>query len=333
MTSQQKQKPKRRSQPPAWLTVRYAAEYGVLRTAIALLRVMGIDRASRVNGALWRRFAPYTRRHAAALRHLQIAFPDLGEREREKIARDVWENLGRTAAEALMIDTFASEPWRVRLTSPEVVQAVRERAGGRAVIAPIHSGNWEVFAPALTEHRLSGALIYQRVKNPYGERFLRRTREKYCPGGMYPKNENAVRRLVSWLRAGNAVVILSDQRAHGAMPLFFGHPAPSTPLPAYMARSFDAPLVAARVVRTSGANFDLEFKEIPVPRTDDRDADIAAATQALQAVYEDWITEHPGQWMWAHRRWSHAGPPEGWSPDGQKKTRGPKAARRKTPAS
>lgn len=288
----------------------YALQYAALRAFVALLRSLGIDRASAVNGALWQTFAPYTKRHTAALRHLKIAFPEKTDEERETIARQVWNNLGRTAAEGLMIDTITREFSRVRIVSPKVLERIKNEHGGKAVIAPMHSGNWEVFAPASSEYGLSAALIYQKVKNPYAERFLRGMREKYCPGGMYPKSESAVRRLVSWLRAGNLVVILADQRARGALPKFFGHTAPSTPLPAYMARSFDAPLIAARVVRTDGVHFELELKEIPVSREGDRDADIAAGTQALQSVFEEWIREHPGQWMWAHRRWSLAGPPK-----------------------
>ncbi len=288
----------------------YALQYAGLRAFIVLLRSLGIDRASAVNGALWETFAPYTKRHKAALRHLKIAFPEKTDEEREAIARQVWNNLGRTAAEALMIETFEHEPERVRLVSTDVLERIKKTYGGRAVVAPMHSGNWEVLAPACVGYELYAALIYQRVKNPYAERFLRDTREKYCPGGMYPKKDGAVRRLISWLRAGNLVVILADQRARGALPLFFGHPAPSTPLPAYMAHSFDAPLIAARIVRTSGAHFELELKEVDVPRDRDRDAAMAAGTQALQSVFEGWIREHPGQWMWAHRRWSLAGPPK-----------------------
>jgi KDO2-lipid IV(A) lauroyltransferase len=290
--------------------ISYALQYAVLRTLIVLLRSLGIDRASSVNGALWETFAPYTKRHKAALRHLNIAFPDKTDEQREAIARQVWNNLGRTAAEALMIDAIAREPERVRLLNPDLLERIKNEYGGKAVIAPMHSGNWEVFAPACTRYQLGAALIYQRVKNPYADQFLRDMREKYCPGGMYPKSESGVRRLVSWLRAGNIAVVLADQRARGALPQFFGHTAPSTPLPAYMARSFDAPLIAARAIRTNGAYFELEIKEVPVPRDGDRDADIAAGTQALQSVFETWIREHPGQWMWAHRRWSLAGPPK-----------------------
>jgi KDO2-lipid IV(A) lauroyltransferase len=291
-------------------SVRFFLEYAAFRMMVALLRSLGFDRASAVNGKLWEIVAPHTHRHKAALRHLAVAFPDKTAEERQALARAAWNNLGRTVAEAFLIDVIAKEPSRVRLASPKVLKHILADHKGKAVIAPMHAGNWEVLAPAFTEYGLSGALIYQRVNNPYAERFLRETRLKYCPGGMYPKSDSAVRRLVSWLRAGNAVVILADQRAKGAKPKFFGHTASSTPLPAYMARNFDAPLIACRVVRTNGAHFELEFKNVPVPRDGNRDSDIAEATQSLQSVFENWIRERPGQWMWSHRRWSYKGPPK-----------------------
>jgi Kdo2-lipid IVA lauroyltransferase/acyltransferase len=42
---------------------------------------------------------------------------------------------------------------------------------------------------------------------------------------------------------------------------------------------------------------------VPVPETNDREADALVATAALQAQLEAFIREAPGQWMWAHRRW------------------------------
>jgi KDO2-lipid IV(A) lauroyltransferase len=50
-------------------------------------------------------------------------------------------------------------------------------------------------------------------------------------------------------------------------------------------------------------HFYIETERIEVPRTADRDADIAEATRRIHALFEQWIREHPEQWMWAHRRW------------------------------
>ena len=30
---------------------------------------------------------------------------------------------------------------------------------------------------------------------------------------------------------------------------------------------------------------------------------VAGAMQAMTSVVEGWVREHPGQWLWMHRRW------------------------------
>ncbi|WP_425349125.1 hypothetical protein [Methylobrevis pamukkalensis] len=70
-----------------------------------------------------------------------------------------------------------------------------------------------------------------------------------------------------------------------------------------LARRLGLPLVAGRVVRTQGARFRIEATPVEVPRSTDAEADIAETTRRVNAVFERWIREYPGQWMWGHRKW------------------------------
>jgi Kdo2-lipid IVA lauroyltransferase/acyltransferase len=300
--------------------MRHGGEYAVLRLFERLFRALGPDRASAFSGWLWQTIAPLTRRQTSALTHLEVAFPGKSAAERTGITRDVWNNLGRTFAEALLIREIGTDPGRIRLRSPDVMKII-EGARGRVVVTSMHYANWELIAPAFQAVGFPMAFIYQRVKNPLSERRLRRLRLTFFEGGVYPKGEAAPRRLIGWLKKGNPVLILADQRTGDLRTNFFGYSAPTTPLPAFMARNFDAPLIAARLVRTHGAQFDLYLELIAVPQTDDAQSDIAEASQTIQSVFERWIRAQPGQWMWAHRRWTHKGPPADWTP--QTKTRDP----------
>jgi KDO2-lipid IV(A) lauroyltransferase len=99
--------------------------------------------------------------------------------------------------------------------------------------------------------------------------------------------------------------ILADLRENAGIKVpFFGMPAPSTTFPAMVARSLDVPLLVQQTVREPGVRFRFRLETIDVPRTDDRDADIAAATARVQAAFERNIRERPEQWMWSHRRWA-----------------------------
>jgi len=40
-----------------------------------------------------------------------------------------------------------------------------------------------------------------------------------------------------------------------------------------------------------------------VPRDPDGRVNIQGTMQAITAVVEQWVREHPEQWLWLHRRW------------------------------
>jgi KDO2-lipid IV(A) lauroyltransferase len=50
--------------------------------------------------------------------------------------------------------------------------------------------------------------------------------------------------------------------------------------------------------------FRLEVQDkLELPRTENGAIDVAATCQLLNDVVEGWVREHPGQWMWFHKRW------------------------------
>jgi KDO2-lipid IV(A) lauroyltransferase len=50
--------------------------------------------------------------------------------------------------------------------------------------------------------------------------------------------------------------------------------------------------------------FRVDLTEAIEPRRDaDGKVDIAGTMQAVTSVVEDWVREHPEQWLWVHRRW------------------------------
>jgi KDO2-lipid IV(A) lauroyltransferase len=292
-------------QRPLLLRISHRLEYGLLRVLEGLARLLGPDRASALSGRLWRLIAPRTARHRRALENLARAFPDKDLGEREAIARAMWDNLGRTMAEGLMLERVVTDPGRVRISEADLAQV--RAVGGRAIFASLHYGNWEVVMWPVTALGYAPAGVYQRVQNPLIDARVAHLRRFVLTAGIYDKGHGTPRRLVKLARADHPIGVLADHREmRGIRVPFFGHPAPTTPLPAFLARNLDLPLIAGRSIREGGVRFRVESEEVPVPRTADRHADVEAATAALQAVFERWIREDPTQWMWAHRRWDAA---------------------------
>jgi Kdo2-lipid IVA lauroyltransferase/acyltransferase len=283
-------------------TLRYRIEYTAFRLVGALLAALPVEVASNLSGAAWRLVAPHLSRHRRALEHLALAYPDRTLEERDAIARQMWENLGRTFAEFFHLRELAGGQ-RAAFSQPAIAELIGKTYSNGVVCAP-HLGNWELSIVAATRVGFKAAGVYQRIKNPFVDAYATNMRQQLYPGGLYVKGGEAAKRLLRYAKDGGTVALLADLRENRSVLVpFFGHPARSTTFPASIARTLRLPLFAGGAIRERGCQFRLEIEEVAVPVTADRDADIVAATAALQASFEKLIRAHPEQWMWAHRRW------------------------------
>jgi KDO2-lipid IV(A) lauroyltransferase len=282
-------------------SLRHKFEYFAFLTVAAAMRMLPLEFASHWSGRIWRLLAPFLHRHRRALDNLALAFPEKTPAELEEIARDMWENLGRTFAEFFHIDRIFNSG-RIEFESRELVESLRGH--GRGVACGLHLGNWEILTQAgmLMDWRPAG--VYQKIANPFVDRYVSAMRAPYYPGGLMEKSPRAAVTLLRYAREGGTVALLADHReSRGIASPFFGRSAPSNPFPALVARSVDAPLYVFRAKRLNGVRFSIRITQVPVPRTEDRDADVAVATRNLQSILELMVRDAPDQWMWIHRRW------------------------------
>ena len=283
-------------------------EYAALRLVYALVRAVPLSIGTRISAAIVGWIGPLTSRHRRALDHLKLAMPELTDGEREKIVRGMWRNIGTVIVEALQFDRLARETDRFTHNFNGVDRIIKEAPEG-CVFVSCHLANWEILPMALRATHRVPAGVYQKLANPLSDAFLKGVREPYYPGGLFPKSHSTARHLLAVAKGGGDIAVLADLRdLRGVQVPFFGKLAWSTPFPAMIARSFDRPILAACPVRIGPSRFRFDYREIEVPHTEDRDADIAAATANIQACFEDWIREHPDQWLWTHRKWA----PRGW---------------------
>ncbi len=187
---------------------------------------------------------------------------------------------------------------------------------GSAVGVSLHTGNWELSIYPFSHSGARPAAVYRKVKNPYVDKYLRDQRKTLYPGGLLAKGrdehgsnaeaQRTARLIMDYVRRGGRLGIVCDLYERGGMPVpFFGHPAPSTPIPAMIARRFGTRIWMSRCIRVGKASrFQIEVKELRVPRSGNSAEDMRAIMVGLHAQFEAWIREHPEQWMWSNRRWS-----------------------------
>jgi KDO2-lipid IV(A) lauroyltransferase len=167
-----------------------------------------------------------------------------------------------------------------------------------------HLANWELPAVAAQRHGLPAAALYRTPNNRAIARDILAMRRPVM-GELIPASTAAPIRMMEALDAGLHLGMLVDQRfGRGPQVRFLGRTATANPLLARLARRFDCPVHGARAIRLPGNRFRLELTEaIALPRDARGVVDVDAATQAINDIIAGWIREHPGQWLWQHRRW------------------------------
>jgi KDO2-lipid IV(A) lauroyltransferase len=270
----------------------------------AALRALPLDIASAAGGALARWVGPRLGVSKRARRNLRAALPEVSTARIEAILRGMWDNLGRVAAEYPHLRHIRVFPPDGRVETRGIEHLDRALAAGRPVILfGGHLGNWEIAALAAGQYGLDIAQIYRAANNPLVDRMISQFRGHR--GEFIPKGVVASRRAIAALRRGAHLALLADQKLNDGIPVpFFGRPAMTAPALALLALHFDCTVLPARVERLQGARFRLTlYPRLELPKSGDRDADVATVMTAVNATLEGWIRERPEQWFWVHSRW------------------------------
>ncbi|CEJ85051.1 Lipid A biosynthesis acyltransferase [Hyphomicrobium sp. GJ21] len=296
--------------------LQFRLEYALLRLIVGIVRIVPLDVATHLSAWSWRRLAPLInpKRHKRALDNLRIAFPEKSEAERTAIALAHWENLGRVMAETMRIDQVIADPTRLVIRNPKVFERYSSKLGP-IVGASLHMGNWELAIWPLTIAGADPACVYRSVNNPYIDRYLRYQRRDLYPGGMFGRgkvegdhgeSQKTARIIMDFVRCGGRLGVVCDLYDRSGLPVpFFGKDARTVAIPAMIARRAGARIWMSRCMRIGkDSRFEIELKELRIPRTANHGEDVKWATAAMTRQFEEWVREMPEQWMWSNRRWS-----------------------------
>lgn len=285
-------------------------EYMAFRLCLGLLGVLPLPVALRVGeaGALLALALGRRHRRIASL-NLAIAFPAASQRERRRILRRSYLNLGRMAAEVAHLGRLTPEAVDKRITIVNRAAWKREldrpRTSGGFILTA-HFGSWELLAYA---HGLLGYpvhVVYRRLRNPLVDRYMISLRAR-AGTKMITKGSGA-RAIVRALEEKQILVLLIDRnrtRGQGVFVDFFGLPACTTTGLARLAARPGVRVVPAFLVREGrSGRHRLEWgPDVELERTGDREADMRANTERFTKVIEEAIRRHPDHWFWVHRRW------------------------------
>jgi KDO2-lipid IV(A) lauroyltransferase len=270
-----------------------------------VFRLMPIETASSVGGAVLRLLGPMTGAHKTAERNLRIAFPELDAAGRKRLLVAQWDNLGRLTAEFQLMHKLTPASGRVEIVGGERLRAVAQ-SGKPAILVSGHFSNWEVMAAVIVHLGVKCQVTYRAANNPYIDRRIIDTRRSYGVTLMAPKGGDGSREVLAAMAEGEAVAFLNDQKFNqGVVAPFFGVPATTAPGPTRLTLRFGCPMIPMSVERVGkAARFRVTiWDDIAPEKTGDRTADIQRGVQNVNAFVEARVREHPEEWFWTHRRW------------------------------
>ena len=284
----------------------------LVRGLFWLARMLGTERASRCGGAIVRTVGPFLPAHRTAMANLRAAYPEKDEAAIRALAREAWDNLGRTGAEYAHLHTlFDVDPadpasQRMEVEGASYFEDLRDD-GKPGLIFAAHLANWELPAICAARYGLEATAIFRPPNDLAAARLVQEVRRETM-GGLAAAGQGAVFSMQGVVERGGHLGQLIDQHfTRGVVVEFFGRPVLVNPLLGKLARHYECPVHGVRVVRRADARFRLELTPpLDLPRDATGAIDVQGAMQAMTRVVEEWVRDNPGQWLWMHRRWRPA---------------------------
>lgn len=264
-----------------------------------------VPRPGRV-GRLIYRLLPI--RRGTLLTNLRHVFASsLSEAQIRQLAQAHYEHLWRCVCEVASW-LIAPQRFHYRVEVAESAWAYDLRRGGRLVLVA-HLGNFELVPLASLWENPEVRDRFHVIRRPLPFRWLDRlVHRAFARAGIgVIRDHGALRVVEQTLQRGESVAFMLDQHAgprHGVVVDFFGQPASTFRSLAELSLRLDQPVVPYLTWRESDGTHVVRFDEpIFAERRDDPEAAVRATTQAYSDVLEHFISRHPEQWFWVHRRW------------------------------
>jgi KDO2-lipid IV(A) lauroyltransferase len=241
------------------------------------------------------------------LENLEIAFPEMARRDRERILGGVFQSLGWQIGEFCKMPHYSRQQAESFIRYDGLEHYLQAKSRGKGVLVLTgHLGAWELssFFHSLMGYPMS--LVIRRLDNPLVDAYVNRIRCLH--GNRVIHKDDFARGLLTSMHQGDTVGILMDTNMTPPQGLFvpyFGVEACTASGLARVALHSGASVLPGFLLwEASERRYVLRFgPELEVIRTGDMTHDIFANTAMFTATIEAYVRRYPEQWLWVHRRW------------------------------
>ena len=293
----------------------YFIQYAGLKTACFCLRLIPYRAACAFGRFCTGSVAHIMRkRFERSVHDIQLAFPEKSVQEAREIARQSWRNMGQILAEFVHLSALSRQQFlqKVEVRGVEKIQQARQHTGG--IIHIGHITNWEAFGLAAGAVGFEANVMAQKVDNPYVDAETNRLRHTFGGITVYSNHHaNPFFTAVRLLKKHQLLGILTDQNAVASEIFmhFLGRVAAVSPITALLSIRLQIPVLPVVVTREK-QRLICTVEDPILPPTEYSQENIRAFTRQLTDIYERWIRQYPGNWLWAHNRWKREKEGQKW---------------------
>ncbi len=240
------------------------------------------------------------------LKNLELTLPEKSEAELLKIRKEFYKHMCDMFMEMIKSMTISEEEVKKKyhVKNIEVLQEIEKE---KSILIPCaHYANWEWNISINLYLQSKGFCIYQKIENPYVNKFVRKLRSKW---NTTPITDKQTIRSVFNNEKNNirgVYGMVSDQsppwKKASYWSAFMGVKVPIHTGVEQLARKLNLAVVFLKVTKVKRGYYEAEF--IPIAIDGKETASNEITDQFLRLV-ENQIEEEPAYYFWTHRRWKH----------------------------
>ncbi len=238
-------------------------------------------------------------RKKVVLKNLEIAFPNLSEKERKKIAKQFYKNFVFYMADMVESLEISKEELanKVKIIGEENINKAL-KSGKPVVFMTAHFGNWEVAPKVIGAFYTKLTVLMREFDNPKLGEFFKKSRNSF---NISTLNKRAsARDIIKALKNGNALGVLIDQHSKSQKAekvLFFNQEVAFNKAVSTLSKKFGA--IVVPFFTYTQDKYVVEFLE---PRSIGENESIHNFTQWQANIIEEMIKKHPSEYYWFHKR-------------------------------
>lgn len=245
-------------------------------------------------------------RRSVVLTNLRLCFPELGEAEREALARRHFVAFAQSALDR-SLGWWAPQDRLERIIRIRGIEHLTERGDRPTIMLCPHFVGLDAGATRISMY-LTACSVFSQQKNPLFNRLLYHGRTRFNPALLLSRKEG-MRKIVKSMKDGYPFYYLPDMdfgRKESIFVPFFGVPAATIPALSRLVRLTGAQVVPC-IARMVPDGYEVEV----MPPWDNFPGDsVEADTEFMNRFIENQVLRMPEQYYWVHRRFKTRPPGE-----------------------